>query len=44
MISIRRQCESNCMSTPSTDYTARLVPHRDGVVMPLEVDLILWQR
>jgi starch phosphorylase len=29
---------------PSTDYTARLIPHRDGVAVPLEVPFILWQR
>jgi glycogen phosphorylase len=29
---------------PSTDYTARLIPHRDGVAVPLEVACILWQR
>lgn len=29
---------------PSMDYTARLIPHRDGVAVPLEVAPILWQR
>jgi starch phosphorylase len=29
---------------PSTDYTARLIPHRNGVAVPLEVGPILWQR
>ncbi|MBK5282306.1 MAG: alpha-glucan family phosphorylase [Nitrospiraceae bacterium] len=29
---------------PSTDYTARLIPHRDGVAVPLEDTHILWQR
>ncbi|MGB3940298.1 MAG: alpha-glucan family phosphorylase [Candidatus Manganitrophaceae bacterium] len=29
---------------PATDYTARVIPHHDGVTVPLEVDLILWQR
>jgi starch phosphorylase len=29
---------------PATDYTARLIPHRDGVALPLEVANILWQR
>jgi len=29
---------------PTTDYTARVVPHRDGVAVPLEVARILWQR
>ena len=28
----------------ATDYTARILPHRAGVAVPLEVDLILWQR
>jgi glycogen phosphorylase len=26
------------------DYTARIIPHCSGVAVPLEVDLILWQR
>lgn len=29
---------------PATDYTARILPHRAGVAVPLEVDPILWQR
>jgi len=29
---------------PATDYTARLVPHYDGVSVPLEDTHILWQR
>jgi starch phosphorylase len=29
---------------PATDYTARLIPHRDGVAVPLEDTRILWQR
>jgi len=29
---------------PATDYTARLIPHRDGVEVPLEDAHILWQR
>jgi starch phosphorylase len=29
---------------PSADYTARVIPYCDGVAVPLEVDLILWQR
>jgi starch phosphorylase len=29
---------------PATDYTARIIPHYDGVAVPLEVDAILWQR
>jgi len=29
---------------PVTEYTARVIPHCDGVAVPLEVDPILWQR
>jgi starch phosphorylase len=29
---------------PSTDYTARVIPHCDGVAIPLENACILWQR
>jgi starch phosphorylase len=29
---------------PVTNYTARVIPQHDGVAMPLEVDLILWQQ
>jgi starch phosphorylase len=29
---------------PTADYTARAVPHRDGVAIPLEDSRILWQR
>ncbi|PZV15723.1 MAG: DUF3417 domain-containing protein [Pseudanabaena sp.] len=29
---------------PSTDYTARIIPHYDGVAIPLEDKHILWQR
>ena len=29
---------------PATDYTARVVPHREGVAVPLEAARILWQR
>jgi starch phosphorylase len=29
---------------PAADYTARLIPHRDGVSIPLEEARILWQR
>jgi starch phosphorylase len=29
---------------PSADYTARVIPHRDGVAIPLEEARILWQR
>jgi starch phosphorylase len=29
---------------PPSDYTARVIPHRDGVAVPLEAAQILWQR
>ena len=29
---------------PPADYTARMMPHRDGVAIPLENARILWQR
>ncbi|MFZ0427095.1 MAG: alpha-glucan family phosphorylase [Acidobacteriota bacterium] len=29
---------------PATDYTARVIPKKDGVAIPLEAPLILWQR
>jgi starch phosphorylase len=29
---------------PPSEYTARAIPHREGVAVPLEVGLILWQR
>jgi glycogen phosphorylase len=29
---------------PSGDYTLRIVPHRDGISVPLENSLIFWQR
>ena len=29
---------------PATDYSARIIPQCAGVAVPLEVDLILWQR
>jgi starch phosphorylase len=29
---------------PATDYTARVIPHLDGVSVPLETGKILWQR
>lgn len=28
---------------PATDYTVRLIPHFDGVAVPLEDAHILWQ-
>jgi starch phosphorylase len=29
---------------PASDYTSRVIPHYDGVAVPLEVTPILWQR
>jgi len=29
---------------PTTDYTARIIPYCDGVMVPLEATQILWQR
>jgi starch phosphorylase len=29
---------------PPADYTARVIPHCDGVAVPLEDTRILWQR
>lgn len=29
---------------PAMDYTARLIPHHDGLAIPLEAAHILWQR
>ncbi|MFO7541243.1 MAG: alpha-glucan family phosphorylase [Thiobacillus sp.] len=29
---------------PASNYTARVIPHRDGVAVPLEEGHILWQR
>jgi glycogen phosphorylase len=29
---------------PATDYTARVIPRRDGLAIPLEDARILWQR
>lgn len=29
---------------PVNDYTARVLPHRQGVSVPLELECILWQR
>jgi starch phosphorylase len=31
-------------SRPASDYTARIVPHCDGLTVPLEAGWILWQR
>jgi starch phosphorylase len=32
------------VARPATDYTARLIPHCEGVSIPLELANILWQR
>ncbi len=37
------QCGRVC-ARPAADYTARVIPHRDGVAVPLEDARILWQR
>ena len=29
---------------PFADYTARVIPHREGIAVPLEESHILWQR
>jgi starch phosphorylase len=29
---------------PAADHTARVIPHQDGVAVPLEASRILWQR
>ena len=29
---------------PASDYTARIIPQRDGIAAPLEASQILWQR
>jgi len=29
---------------PATDYTARVIPQRSGVAVPLEYGRIMWQR
>ena len=29
---------------PAADYTARIIPHSEGVAVPLETAQILWQR
>jgi len=31
------------VTRPATDYTARIIPHFDGVAVPLEAGQILWQ-
>jgi starch phosphorylase len=29
---------------PAADYAVRIIPHHDGVAIPLEVAHVLWQR
>jgi starch phosphorylase len=29
---------------PATDYTVRIIPHCDGLAVPLEANWILWQK
>jgi hypothetical protein len=29
---------------PAGDYTVRIIPRREGVVVPTELPLILWQK
>ncbi len=33
-----------CAARPATDYTVRVIPHCEGVAIPLEDPRILWQR
>jgi glycogen phosphorylase len=37
-------CASVPATRPAADYTTRIIPHRAGVAVPLEIDPILWQR
>jgi starch phosphorylase len=37
-------CATVSSARPATDYTARVMPHRPGLAVPLEDDWILWQR
>ena len=37
-------CAAVSAARPATDYTARVIPHCDGVAIPLEAAQILWQR
>jgi starch phosphorylase len=32
------------ITRPSSDYTPRIIPNFPGLSVPLETDLILWQR
>ena len=37
-------CAAVSAARPPADYTARVIPYRDGVAIPLEDPRILWQR
>lgn len=37
-------CATVPSTRPASDYTARIIPHRVGLSVPLEADWILWQR
>jgi starch phosphorylase len=37
-------CTPAPATRPATDYTVRVIPHCDGVAIPLEDARILWQR
>jgi starch phosphorylase len=50
-VSPRVNTSSDCVyratvpaTRPATDYTARVIPKKDGVAIPLEAPQILWQR
>ena len=37
-------CTTAPLGRPASDFTARMIPHLDGVSIPLEETRILWQR
>ena len=37
-------CATVSAARPASDYTARIMPHRIGVSVPLEVNWIVWQK
>lgn len=37
-------CGTVSSARPAADYTARIMPHRIGVSVPLEVGWIVWQK
>jgi starch phosphorylase len=39
-----RYCGKVSSARATTDYTARIMPHRVGVSVPLEVNWIVWQK